>query len=139
MKKTLTFVGLIALFAVAVLAGWGLSSWDAHRSTPPDTCAEAEVLRWVEKADVITDFRQQVERDHDMRFLSVFGLTFDTKFPGLENSPEIQQLVQQHGSRPIEGTTDALSCMEQHRLLDEVFRYAARYNSMLLGYFESKT
>jgi hypothetical protein len=138
-KKTLTALALIALIAVGVLGGWVLCRWDTLRSSPPDTCPEAEVLRWVEKADVIADFRQHVERDHDMRFLSVFGLSFATEFPGLEDTPDLQRLVQQHGSRRIEGTTDALSCMEQHRLLDQVFHYAARYNSMLLGYLEPKT
>jgi hypothetical protein len=138
-KKTLLALGLIALISVGVLGAWVLCRWDALRSRAPDTCAEAEVLRWVEKADVIADFRQHVERDHDSRFLSVFGLSFATEFPGVGDTPEMQQLVQQHGSRRISGTTDALSCMEQQRLLDEVFHYASRYNSMLLGYLEPKT
>jgi hypothetical protein len=71
-----------------------------------DTCAEADKLRWVRHANVQEDFRQHVEREHDMRFLSVFGLSFATEFPGLQDSPENQRLVQEHGSRRIEGTTD---------------------------------
>jgi hypothetical protein len=138
-SKTIVFIALIVVFIVGTLGGWVLCRWSALRSSAPNTCAEAEILRWVEKADVVADFRQHVERDHDMRFLSVFGLSFSTEFPGLENTSEMQQLVQQHGSRRIEGTTDALSCMEQHRLLNEVSHYAARYNSMLLGYLEPKT
>jgi uncharacterized protein YfaT (DUF1175 family) len=102
----------------------------------PDTCAEADKLRWVEHANLQEDFRQRVEREHDMRFLSVFGLSFATEFPGLQDTPEMQRLVQEHGSRRVEGTTDIISCIEQHQLLDQVFQYATRYNSMILGYRE---
>jgi hypothetical protein len=139
MKKLLTALALLALIAVGALAGWILCRWDYLRSRQEDTCAEAEILRWVEKADVIADFRQHVARDHDARFLSVFGLSLSTQFPGLPDTPEMQRLVHENGSRRIEGTTDELSCMEQHRLLDEIFHYSARYNSMLLGYLEPKT
>jgi hypothetical protein len=102
----------------------------------PDTCTEADKLRWVEHANLQEDFRQHVEREHDMRFLSVFGLSFATEFPGLQDTPEMQRLVQEHGSRRIEGTSDIISCIEQHQLLDQVFQYATRYNSMILGYRE---
>jgi len=102
----------------------------------PDTCAEADPIRWVEHANVQQDFRQRVERDHDMRFLSIFGLSFSSEFPGLQDTPEVQRLLQQYGSRRIEGTTDQISCNEQNLLLEQVFHYAMRYNSMLLGYLE---
>ena len=71
-----------------------------------------------------------------MRFLSVFGLSFSTEFPGLQDTPEMQRLVQETGSRRIEGTTDIIRCIEQRQLLDQVFQYAMRYNSMILGYRE---
>ena len=48
----------------------------------------------------------------------------------------MRRLVQEHGSRRIEGTTDIISCIEQHQLLDQVFQYAMCYNSMILGYRE---
>ena len=102
----------------------------------PDTCAEADKLRWVEHANLQEDFRQHVEREHDMRFLSVFGLSFATEFPGLQDTPEMQRLIQEHGSRRIEGTTDIISCVEQQQFLEQVFHYAMRYNSILLGYLE---
>ncbi len=105
-------------------------------STIPNTCKEAEKLRWVEHATFQEDFRQHVEREHDMRFLSVLGLSFSTEFPGLQDTPEMRRLVQEHGSRRIEGTTDIISCIEQQQLLDQVFQYAVRYNSMILGYRE---
>src|SRR5947208_7962308 len=84
-----------------------------------DTCAEADKLRWVQHANVQEDFRQHVEQEHDMRFLSVFGLSFATEFPGLQDTLENQRLVQEHGSRRIEGTTDIISCIEQHQLIGQ--------------------
>ena len=44
-------------------------------------------------------------------------------------------LVQEHGSR-LEGNTDIINCIEQHQLLDRIFQYAMRYDSMILGYRE---
>jgi hypothetical protein len=120
-----------------VITALALMSAACHRaSTLPQTSPEAERLRWVEHADVLADFRQHVEREHDLRFLSVSGLSFGTEFPGLTETPETQQLVREHGSRWIEGTTDIVSSWEQHRLLDEISDYATRYNCMLLGYLE---
>jgi hypothetical protein len=119
----------IAVFAV-------MTSACRHSEMMPETSPEAEQLRWVEHADVVADFRQHVEREHDTRFLSQFGLSFATEFPGLTETPETQQLVRQHGSRRIEGTTDVISSSEQLRLKDEASFYATRYNAMLLGYLE---
>jgi hypothetical protein len=120
----------VVVIAVLALVG-------CHRSSRiADTCSEAAPIRWVEHANVQEDFRQRVERDHDMRFLSIFGLSFSSEFPGLQDTPEIQRLLQRYGSRRIEGTTDQVSCNEQNLLLEQVFHYAMRYNSMLLGYLE---
>ena len=49
---------------------------------------------------------------------------------------EMQRLVQEHGSRRLEGITDIINCIEQRQLLDRIFQYAMRYNSMILGYRE---
>ena len=120
----------VVVIAVIALVG-------CHRSSRiPDTCPEADPIRWVEHANVQQDFRDRVERDHDMRFLSIFGLSFSSEFPGLQDTPEIQRLLQQYGSRRIEGTTDQVSCNEQNLLLEQVFHCVMRYNSMLLGYLE---
>jgi hypothetical protein len=120
------------LVAIAILSLIG-----CQRSPKiPDTCAQADQLRWVEHANVQEDFRQHVEHDHDVRFLSIFGLSFASEFPGLQDTPEIQRILHEHGSRRIEGTTDVISCIEQQQFLEQVFHYAMRYNSMLLGYLE---
>lgn len=120
----------LMVIAVIALVGW------QRRSKIPDTCAEADQLRWVEHANVQEDLHQHVEGERDMRFLSVFGLSFATEFPGLQDTPEIQRLLHEHGSRRIEGTTDVISCIEQQQFSEQVFQYAMRYNSMLLGYLE---
>jgi hypothetical protein len=46
-------------------------------------------------------------------------------------------LVQQHGYRAIEGTSDAILGPEHHRLVDKAHEYARQYNSMLLSYLRS--
>jgi hypothetical protein len=136
-KRPFVIVGLLLLIAGAAFGGWAYGRLSAfHTSSGPATCSEAEKLRWIEHANVQEDFRQHVERDHDMRFVAVFGLSFSTEFPGLEDTPEMQQLVQQSGARHLEGMTDVISCEEQQYLSERVFRYAMRYNSMILGYRE---
>jgi hypothetical protein len=104
----------------------------------PATCVEADQLHWIEHANVQEDFRQHVEREHDRRFLSIYGLSFASEFPGLQDTPEIQRLLHEHGSRRIDGTTDVISCVEQRQLLERIFHYAMRYNSTLLGYLEAQ-
>jgi hypothetical protein len=104
----------------------------------PQTSPEAEQLRWVEHADVLADFRQHVEQEHDMRFLSKYGLSFGTEFPGLQETAETQRLVKQYLSRRIDGGDDVIRSWEQERLMHEVTWYASTYNSMLLGYLECK-
>jgi hypothetical protein len=69
--------------------------------TVPETSPEVEKLRWVAHANVQEDFRQHVEREHDTRLLSVFGLSFASEFPGLQDTPEMRRLIQEHGSRRL--------------------------------------
>ena len=97
---------------------------------------EVARLRWIEHADVIGDFRQCVEKEHDTRFVSVYGLGFGTEFPGLEDKPDIQQLVRQHGSRRLESGSDVFGSSLELELTRRISRYAQRYNSLLLGYLE---
>jgi hypothetical protein len=135
--KPFWILALIALLAIAAFIGWVFGRWSAFRSPGMrDTCAEAEALRWIERANVQEDFRQHVVREHDMRLLSVFGLSFSTEFPGLEDTPEMQRLVHEYGSRRLESGSDSISCAEQMQLQDRIFHYAVHYNSMILGYRE---
>ena len=120
---------------VAVIAALAAASCDRVPQIP-DTCSEAESLRWVERADVREDFRRHVVEQQDVRFISVYGLSFGTEFPGLQDTAEMHRLVHEHGSRRIEGTTDIISCTEHHELLGAISQYAQRYNSMILGYRE---
>jgi hypothetical protein len=136
--KTFGTVALIAIVAVVTfLAGWVLCRLDALRQPSiPATSAQSEQLRWVQHADVVADFRQHVEREHDTRFLSRYGLSFASEFFGLTETPEIQQFIQKHGSRRLEAGDDIITSAEQMQLQDQIGIYGTRCNSMLLGYLE---
>jgi hypothetical protein len=136
--KTFGILGLVLLTGlVGLVAGWVLCRLDAlHQPSMPATSPQSEQLRWVQHADVVSDFRQHVEREHDMRFLSRYGLSFASEFPGLTDTPETQQLVQKHGSRRLEAGDDIITSQEQLDLQQQIGIYAAQYNSMLLGYLE---
>ncbi len=64
---------------------------------------------------------------------SVFALS-TAGAVGLDDTPEMRQLVQQHGERHIEGTTDIISSAEQQRLLHRARDYVRKYNRLLLQY-----
>ena len=105
-----------------------------HKNAPfPETSADAEPLRWLDHADVITDFTEHVEHQHDTRFVSVFAFSTASAV-GLDDTPEMQKLVQQHGERHLEGTTDIITSAEQQRLLQKASDYVKQYNILLLRY-----
>jgi hypothetical protein len=99
----------------------------------PETSADAEPLRWLDHADVVADFTERVEHQHDMRFVSIYALSASLAF-GLDDTPEVRQFVQQHGERHIEGTTDVISSAEQMRLLHKAGDYVKHYNALLLDF-----
>jgi hypothetical protein len=118
--------------ALALAVAVALSG--CHRDvTIPETSREAEPLRWLDHADVITDFTERVERQHDLRFASVYALS-TAGAVGLDDTPEMQKLVKQHGERHLEGTTDIISSAEQQRLLHKAKDYVKQYNILLLHY-----
>jgi hypothetical protein len=136
-KKILTVAGLILVIALAGLGGWVLCRVDTFRDAAiPETSPESERLRWVQHADVVEDFRRHVEREHDTRFLTRYGLSFTSEFFGLTETPEIQQLIQKNGSRRLEAGDDIVTSSEQMQLQSLIGVYGTRYNSMLLGYLE---
>jgi len=108
----------------------------ACRRTPPfpETSAEAEQLRWLDHADVIADFTNRIERQHDLRFASVYAFSTAGAL-GLAETPEVKQLLQKHGERHIEGTTDIVTSAEHRRLLLKASDYVKQYNILLLHYF----
>ena len=136
--KTFGIVVLVLLIiGVTFGVGWAFGRLNAFRSpSMPATSSESEKLRWVQHADVMADFRQHVEREHDTRFLTRFGLSFASEFFGLTETPEIQQLIQKHGSRRLEAGDDIITSAEQMQLQDQIGIYGTRYDSMLLGYLE---
>lgn len=117
----------VAVIGAAILCG-------CHHGAPlPATSRDAEQLRWLDQADAATDFKEQVEHQRDTRFVSVYALSTASAV-GLDDTPEIQRLVQQHGERHIEGTTDIISSAEQQRLLHRAREYVRQYNLLLLQY-----
>ena len=80
-----------------------------HHDAPlPETSPDAEPLRWLDHADVVADFTEHVEHQRDTRFVSVFAFS-PAGALGLDDTPEMRQLVQRHGERHIEGTTDIIT------------------------------
>ena len=136
--KSFAIVGLILLTGLAgLIAGWVLCRLDVLRQPSiPATSPQSEQLRWVQHADVVADFRQHVEREHDTRFLTRYGLSFASEFFGLTETPEIQQLIHKHGSRRLEAGDDIITSAEQMQLQDQIGDYGTRYNNMLVGYLE---
>ena len=136
--KTFGILGLILLTGLfGFAAGWVLRSLEEfHPWALPATSPQSEKLRWVEHADVVADFRQHVEQEHDLRFLHRYGLGFGSEFPGLKGTPEIQQLVQKYKSREMEAGSDIMTSQAEEELQHEITIYATSYNSMLLGYLE---
>jgi hypothetical protein len=115
--KTFGTVALAVLVVIGTLGGWAAGRLSALRSPSiPETSPESEKLRWVQHADVIADFRQHVEREHDTRFLSRYGLSFASEFFALTGTPEIQQLIQKHGSRRLQAGDDIITSAEQMQL-----------------------
>ena len=134
MRSKFAVVALAALVFVGTFAGWALGRWTAfHQSPIPETSADAEPLRWLDEANVIADFLENVEHQHDTRFISMYALSTASAV-GLDDTPEIRRLVQQHGERHIEGTTDIITSGEQQRLLWKAGHYVERYNILLLHY-----
>ena len=103
----------------------------------PETSAEAEQLRWLEHADPVADVRERVERQRDTRFLSVYGFSTPGAF-GLNDNPEVRQLIQRHGERTLEGTTDIISSREHLRLRSKAHAYVKQYNEQLLRYLREQ-
>src|SRR4051812_15868488 len=120
----LQFVSLVA--CVATVA--------CHKPAEmPKTSPEAEKLRWLDQADVSADFGDHVKRQHDTRFISVYGFSFLGEF-GIPETPETQELTRKHGSRHIEGTTDVFTSTQHQRLVSKASDYARQYNALLLAY-----
>jgi hypothetical protein len=134
-KKTIVIIALAVLIAIGTLGGWLFGRFSAMRGPGMrETSPEAEPLRWVQHADVIADFRQHVEQEHDMRFLSRYGLSFASEFFGLTETPEIQQLIHKHGVRRLQAGDDIVTSAEEMDLQNRIGQYGTRYNNMLVGY-----
>lgn len=122
--KTFGIIALAVLVIGGTFGGWLFGRFSALRQPSiPETSPQADELRWIQHADVIADFRQNVEQEHDTRFLTRYGLSFASEFFGLPETPEIKQLVQKHGSRRLEAGDDIVTSAEQQDLQHEIGEY----------------
>lgn len=119
--------------AVSIAVALAASACRPPSPELPETSAEAEQLRWLEHADPAADLRDHVERQRDSRFVSVYGFNTPGAF-GLDDSAEVRQLIQRHGERTLEGTTDIISSREHLRLRSKAHDYVKQYNEHLLRY-----
>ena len=118
----------------AVIVAAAFILFGCHRDAAlPETSPDAEPLRWLDHADVVADFTEHVEHQHDTRFVSVFAFGAAGAV-GLDDTPEVRQLLQRHGERHIEGTTDIITSVEQQRLLQKARDYVGKYNVLLLHF-----
>jgi hypothetical protein len=83
-------------------------------------------LRWLYDADPQRDLHAALARD-DTRFLGVYGFAAFT--PGISQDSRI---VQRHGIRYLDGTSDALENKEHSHLTFAATAYARTYNQLLL-------
>jgi hypothetical protein len=88
-------------------------------------------LLWLEHADVNADFQCHVVRQHDARFIGVYG--YAATIPGVDETLK-PRFIRQRRVRFIEGTSDAITSPEYGRLVDKAYDYAKRYNTLLLHY-----
>ena len=116
-----------------VVAALAASACGPSSPAIPETSAEAEQFRWLEHADPAADVRDHIERQRDTRFVAVYGFSTPGAF-GLDDSPEVRQLIQRHGERTLEGTTDIISSREHLRLRSKAHDYVKQYNEHLLRY-----
>jgi len=120
--------------ALATVVAMALILPACRRNPPfPQTSTEAKQLRWLDHADVIADFTERVEKQHDLRFASVYAFSTAGAL-GLAETPELKELLQKHGERHIEGTTDIVTSAEHRRLLQKASDYVKQYNILLLHY-----
>lgn len=119
-------IGAFAVFAIAQIAAAELSL-----EPSPTPNENVKRLRWLDRADVVADFRHHVREKHDIRFVAIYG--FATIVPGTDEAGD-SKLIRQRGVRYIEGTSDTPASPEEQRLNDKAEEYAERYNAMLLKY-----
>jgi hypothetical protein len=108
-----------------VVAFAGLASAQMAPSDP------IEQLRWVEHADPKADLQRNVEHG-DKRFLVFNGISGNMR-PGHASD----ERVAKHGTRLMEGTTDAPLNKEHDRLIRIAIKYAERYNDLLFDYLKA--
>jgi len=91
------------------------------------TAKYADQIRALESADVAAEVEAAVSKG-DLRFVGVMG--FGLLVPGVPDYQE--KYAARYGVRVIENTSDAIENEEHRRLQDAAYRYAEKYNSLLI-------
>ena len=89
-----------------------------------------EKLRWIESANPDLDARQAIKRK-DFRLRAIYG--YSLIVPGVEQT-NYDEYQKKYGFNPIEGTSDSLVNAEHARLNQLAYRYAEKYNEVILNY-----
>ena len=89
---------------------------------------EIKVLRWVDKADPIADYKVALAKG-DHRLLAVRGLA--VSLPGTAPA-DLPRYEAAYGVKQIEGTTDGLVNQEHRRLVQRATDYAMAYNMCMV-------
>ncbi|MBA3572952.1 MAG: hypothetical protein H0W34_13485 [Pyrinomonadaceae bacterium] len=82
------------VFLVALLTASSLASGQLSLEPSPTPDENVKLLRWLDRADVKADFRRLVSREHDTRFIAVYGFT--TIIPGTDDQRD-SALIRRHG------------------------------------------
>jgi hypothetical protein len=127
MKRIVLTLTIIAI-ASAALSQPFKDHYSPATSPTPDPVAQ---LRWVDQADPKADLRRNIEK-HDTRFLVFNGISSNMR-PGLASDTRVAK----HGTRLLEGTTEAPINEEHARLVLKAVKYAGEYNDLLLDYLKS--
>ena len=85
-------------------------------------------------ADPVADLDKNLGAG-DHRFLCMFG--FSVEFPGVPDQE--RSVVEPHGQRCVEGTSDVIEGGRYLQLLDQARRYTTTYNAELLRRIKNGT
>jgi hypothetical protein len=92
-----------------------------------------EKLRWIASANPNLDARQAIKRK-DFRLRAIYG--YSLIVPGIEQT-NYDEYQKKFGFNPIEGTSDSLVSAEHARLNQLAYKYAQKYNEVILNYYKS--
>jgi hypothetical protein len=89
-------------------------------------------LKWIESANPDLDARQAIKRK-DFRLRAIYG--YSLIVPGVKQA-DYDEYQKKFGINPIEGTSDSFITVEHARLNQLAYKYAQKYNEVILGHYK---